>query len=77
MTNSHDTAINHLKGDRTVYVRTVEVADLPEDVQEQALGAEQIYAVHASSGERLALVKDRNMAFALARQNDFAPVAVH
>ena len=28
-------------------------------------------------GERLALVSDRNMAFVLARQNEFSPVAVH
>lgn len=77
MVNTHTNAADKLAGDRTVYVRTVEVADLPQDVQEQALGAEQIYAVHASSGERLALVKDRDMAFALARQNDLAPVPVH
>ena len=36
-----------------------------------------IYAVHRADGERLALVKDRKMAFMLARQNDFAPVTVH
>jgi len=62
---------------RIVYVRPVKVADLPEDVQEQAEGLEQLYAVHDEDGERLALVKDRGLAFALARQNDLAPVAVH
>ena len=61
----------------TVYVRPVAVADLPEDVQDQAMGSELIYAVHSADGARLALVKDRSMAFALARQNDFAPVNVH
>lgn len=60
-----------------VYVRPVAVADLPEEVQDQAMGSDQIYAVHAADGARLALVKDRSMAFALARQNDFAPVNVH
>ncbi|SMX31703.1 DUF1150 family protein [Actibacterium lipolyticum] len=63
--------------DNIVYVRRVAVADLPEDVQEQAEGAEQLYAVHNADGERLALVKDRNLAFILARQNDLAPVNVH
>ena len=63
--------------DNIVYVRRVAVADLPEDVQEQAEGAEQLYAVHNAVGERLALVKDRNLAFILARQNDLAPVNVH
>jgi hypothetical protein len=60
-----------------VYVRPVAVADLPEEVQTQAMGAEQLYAVHSESGERLALVRNRQMAFMLARQNDMAPVNVH
>lgn len=63
--------------DRIVYVRPVDVADLPQEVQDQADGAEQLFAVHNASGERLALVKDRQLAFILARQNDLAPVNVH
>ncbi len=62
---------------KIVYVRPVEVADLPEDMQAQALGSDQVYALHAANGERLALVKDRKLAFVLARQNDYAPVNVH
>ncbi len=62
---------------RIVYVRKVDVDDLPEDQQEQAEGALFLYAVHASDGERLALVKERNLAFILARQNDFKPVTAH
>jgi hypothetical protein len=38
---------------------------------------DEIYAVHGADGQRLALVKDRTLAFVLARQNDFAPVSVH
>ena len=64
-------------GDRLVYIRPVVVADLPDELQEQAEGREQIYGVHSSDGLCLALVKDRNLAFALARQNDFSPVEVH
>lgn len=60
-----------------VYVRAVEVAELPSELQEQAEGVDHIYAVHTEAGERLALVKDRDLAFMLARQNDFAPVSVH
>ena len=63
--------------DNLVYVRPVDVAELPEMVREQAGGAERIYAVHNAEGERLALVKDRRLAFALARQHDLAPVNVH
>ncbi|NNK77850.1 MAG: DUF1150 family protein [Litoreibacter sp.] len=63
--------------DRIVYVRPVDVAELPDEIRKEAGEAGQIFAVHASDGERLALVKDRKMAFALARQNDYAPVTVH
>ncbi len=63
--------------DRIVYVRPVAVADLPDEVQAQVGDHETLYAVHRADGERLALVKDRQLAFVLARQNDLAPVAVH
>ena len=66
-----------LNSNRTVYVRPVDVNDLPEDLQDQAEGRDQVYAVHSPDGERLALVADRKLAFILARQNDFAPVNVH
>ncbi|AWD21705.1 DUF1150 family protein [Pseudogemmobacter blasticus] len=62
---------------RIAYVRPILVADLPEDLQAQADGAEVIYAVHSSDGKRLALVADRTLAFHLARAHDFAPVSVH
>lgn len=62
---------------RIVYVKTVDVSDLPSEVQGQVDGLEQLYAVHDSEGQQLALVADRNLAFRLARQNDYAPVAVH
>lgn len=62
---------------RIVYVRPVAHADLPEDVQSQIADETQLYAVHSEDGERLAVVADRDLAFALARQNDYAPVTVH
>jgi hypothetical protein len=55
----------------------VAVAELPAEVREQAMGMHEIYAVHDADGQRLALVKDRELAFVLARQNDLAPVSVH
>ncbi|MDM8167468.1 DUF1150 family protein [Roseovarius sp.] len=60
-----------------VYVRPVKVDDLPADVQQQAMGLETLYAVHNADGERLALVRDRALAFVLAKQHDMEPVAVH
>lgn len=65
------------QGERIVYVRPVEVAELPEDVQAQVGNVGTVYAVHDSDGERLALVRDRKSAFLLARQNDLAPVSVN
>ena len=64
-------------GERIVYVRPVPVAELPEPLRMQAAGLEMIYAVHRPDGERLALVRDRALAFALARQHDLAPVNAH
>lgn len=62
---------------RIVYVKTVDVSDLPSEVQGKIEGLEQLYAVHDSEGQQLALVADRKQAFQLARQNDYAPVPVH
>ena len=64
-------------GLRIAYVRSVKVTDLPSEVQQQVAGLDHLYAVHSAEGERLALVKDREMAFVLARQNDMMPVTVH
>ncbi len=60
-----------------VYVRSVEVNDLPDEVRRMVGGAERLFAVHKADGERLALVRDRKLAFILARQHDLSPVHVH
>lgn len=60
-----------------VYVRPVLVSDLPVELQEQAEGFATIYAVHRPNGERVALVAESKLAFALAREHDMAPVWVH
>jgi hypothetical protein len=64
-------------GGRIVYVRTIQVADLPDEVREQIGPLDVIYAVHGADGQRLALVADRNLAFHLAREHDAQPVSVH
>ncbi|PZX12916.1 hypothetical protein LX81_03467 [Palleronia aestuarii] len=65
--------------EKIVYVRSVAVGDLPDDLQAQVHteGLTELYAVHSAEGERLALVRDRKLAFFVARQNDMAPVSVH
>lgn len=40
-------------------------------------GVTHLYAVHDESGRRLAVFDDRAAAFAIARQNSFAPVSAH
>ncbi|TDL75103.1 DUF1150 family protein [Palleronia sediminis] len=64
-------------GDNIVYVRSVDVDELPDELREQAGDLTELYAVHAANGDRLALVRDRKLAFVVARQNDLAPVSVH
>jgi hypothetical protein len=53
------------------------VDELPDEVRDQIDGLTKLYAVHSVDGERLALVKCRELAFVLARQNDMSPVTVH
>lgn len=60
-----------------VYVRAIKVDDLPAEMREQVGDLTTLYAVHTAEGERLALVRDRNLAFQLARQNNMEPVTVH
>lgn len=74
-----DTKFNNLpEGEnRIVYVRPVNVADLPDDVRAQAGDLTIIYALHRPDGARLALVRDCGLAFAFARHHDLAPVHVH
>ncbi|GGH31786.1 Protein of unknown function [Cribrihabitans marinus] len=65
------------EGSRIVYVKAVEVSDLPDAVRQQVGDVEQLYAVHDAAGQQLALVADRKLAFVLARQHDYEPVTVH
>lgn len=65
------------RDERRVYVRTVVQADLPEEMRIETEGYETVYAIYSEDGEQLALVKDRDLAFAVARTNDFTPVSVH
>lgn len=73
-----------LGGRKLVYVRTVAARDVLDDLMddegELAIEIEDgdiLYSVHSSSGERLALVGDRELAFAAARQYEMNPVSVH
>ncbi len=65
------------EGNRIVYVKAVNVANLPHEVRTQVGDLDHLYAVHDSDGQQLALVADRKLAFVLARQHDLSPVTVH
>lgn len=60
-----------------VYVRAVDPADLPAEIQDQLDGDGPVYGIHDAEGECIALARDRQMAFALARTNEMSPVSVH
>lgn len=64
-------------GKDLVYVKAVDVATLPQEVQERAGTLTTLFAVHDAEGTQLALVSDRRMAFVLARQHDKVPLTVH
>ena len=66
-----------IDAEKTVYIRQVETRTLPQEIQQQLPGIGTMYAVHDTDGERLALVKERPLAFMLARQNELTPVSVH
>ena len=72
-----------LGGPNLVYVRPVRAADVlvgaPREVMNQAhLTPDQtLYAVHSANGARLAVLTDRDSAYATALAHELAPVSVH
>ena len=64
-----------------VYVRPFKASDLMADageMQDLEIDPEQsLYAVHSADGERLAVMVDRDTAFAAAVAHELAPVSVH
>jgi len=66
-----------------VYVREIRAADVLADTPVAAIKGLEIdpeqtlYAVHSADGERLAVMMDRESAFATAVAHELAPVSVH
>ena len=66
-----------------VYVREIRAADVlastpVEAVEEFDLDPEQmLYAVHGADGSRLAVLSDRDAAYAAALAHELTPVSVH
>lgn len=72
-----DTPYSDLPEGKIAYIRQIDVADLPDEIRSQLPANAKVWGIHAATGEMLALAQDRRQAFALARQNDFAPVSAH
>ncbi len=73
-----------LGGRKLVYVRSVVARDVADElIDEDGEPAFDIpddatlYSVHAADGQRIAIVGDRALAFAAARQHEMTPVSVH
>jgi len=73
-----------LGGRKLVYIRAVLAGEVLEELAAEDADAQldispdaTLYSVHAADGSRIALVGDRNIAFAAARQYEMNPVSVH
>lgn len=69
---------------RLVYIRPVIARDVMDDLMEEDGTMEVdipeeaiLYALHSADGSRIALMGDRDLAFAAARQHEMTPVSVH
>ena len=64
-----------------VYVRPIGLDELqrilPPNALEQLDTTEDLFAVHNSEGERLAIVEGREAAFAAARAHQLTPASLH
>ncbi len=79
-----DNGFASLEGRKLVYIRPIAARDVMDHLQDEFGGAEInidddaiLYSVHDEDGERLALVGDRELAFAAARQYEMTPLSVH
>ena len=67
------TILRHLSGTAFAALGKGQIAYIkPVEVEN-----EQAWAVHGADGSPLAVVAEREVAFALVRQNDLEPVSVH
>lgn len=72
-----------LGGPDLVYVREVTASELMESLPHEVVRGfdlepdQMLYAVHRANGERLAVLSDRDSAFAAALTHELTPVSVH
>ena len=72
-----------LGGPDLVYVREVTATELMETIPHEIVEGfdiepdQTLYAVHRANGERLAVLSNRESAFAAALTHELVPVSVH
>ncbi|MEO1475092.1 MAG: DUF1150 family protein [Pseudomonadota bacterium] len=68
-------------GDKIVYIRRLSAGEaselVPADDLHELGSADELFSVHNSDGDRLAIVEGRDAAFAAARAYDLRPRSVH
>ena len=63
-----------------VYIRTIRAAEILNDIEDVDFDLDPnqtLYVLHGADGERLAVMLDRETAFAAAEAHDMEPVSVH
>ena len=64
-------------GANIVYVKSVDAADLPQDMRDQVGDLETLYAVHGADGAQLAVMAHPDIAVKLAHDNNLMVVSLH
>ena len=71
-----------VESDKTCYVRPVLAGEVRDEIERESDGVvfsddQLLYALHAADGSRIALMSNRDIAFAAARQHEMTPVSLH
>ena len=62
---------------QSIYLKQLDVSDLPTDLQEEAGSLTELFAVHNAQGEQVAFVASPAVASHLAALNNMTLVALH
>ena len=82
-TDASTRALPEEDGVKTCYVRPVLAGEVRDEIAREskkdlALRDDSVlYALHAADGSRIALMSDRKIAFAAAKQHEMVPVSLH
>jgi hypothetical protein len=74
---------SHSNAGKICYVRPVLAAEVRDEIEREAdkdihfSDDAVLYALHAADGSRIALMSDRAIAFAAAKQHEMLPVSLH